>query len=335
MEGDTGLYFQLLVGLLALAIALGAWIWNRKRKREGRELHVDTTVLTLAVTVVGAIVILVARSPLVRQNPLLVGLAALIAVALGVAGVNLSVTMRLRAELASTAAAVHAQMAGLGNIQFFQTKEETFRKLADLTHSVRDKLFATRFSPGDISTERDYYATIRSAAMSPEIHSYRVHCLAHFSKVAIEGTCRLISDLMGAKKFTLGIAFFNNSFEVIVTDDSACMFCFHDLNMTIKNGFLIQSDRSSSAAVVNNMSQTFRQMLARCHIVVDFEKFVTNEREAELLQAYLRQVHRLYCQGQLPRPVHEDEMEAFLTREVFAPGRSWRQDLDEFIVPGR
>ena len=208
------------------------------------------------------------------------------------------------------------QMAGLGNLQFLPTKEEAMRALTEETAKTKEKLTATRFSPADISIEDDYWHELRKAAFDPTIFSTRIHSLAHRDRSAIDGLCRLVSELRGAPRFRLAVAMFNNAFELILSDERECIFCFHDQGMTVRNGFRIEGNQPSSAKIVANFGSTLRRMVEDCHIVVDFERFVRTEEDVERLQAYLRHLHEEYREGRIPRPVHHSEMDDFISASV-------------------
>ncbi len=308
---------DLIVGSVVLAVVCVVWVVNHRRQDQQRQIHVQTEMLVIVVSIVAVAVLMVARSGIVAANPLLfaVGVLCLLAATAGLLDTYL--TWKIRADLKLISQSLGAQMAGLGNLQFFPTKEETFKQLTSMTLRAHEKLMATRFSAGDISTETQYWDAIRQRALDPKILSIRIHCLGHTTSTAIDGICKVISEFKGAQQFRLGVTFSNNDFEVIVADDQECIFCFHDLQMTIKNGFSVDSRTVSSAHVVENMGATYRNMLARCYIVVDFGKFVRTDEDVRKLQQHLIQVHREYCQGRLPKPVHASDMEEFLRTQVF------------------
>lgn len=113
------------------------------------------------------------------------------------------------------------------------------------------------------------------------------------------------------------MTFQNNNFDMIIVDDQDCLFCFHDFQMTIKNGFRVDKSSPSSSHVVENMGATYRRMLDSCYVQIDFGKFVKTEEDVRKLQHHLTEMHRRYCEGRLPKVMHTSEMEGFLRSRVF------------------
>jgi hypothetical protein len=225
----------------------------------------------------------------------------------------------LRSALVTCAdvkAALKAEIVPLANARFFSTKEETFRRLIAMTTRAQQVLLATRFSPGDITLDQDYWMAVKQRAMDPTLSSIRVHSLAHHTSRPLGTVFKLIDEFRGAQQFTLGIALFSNAFEMIIVDDDESMLCFHDFEMTIRNGVHFDSSAPSSQGIVQNCGDTFRRMLERCSLVVAFDEFVRTEQDVERLKAFLKRMHQDYCRGTLPaRPA---DMEDFLRNKVFA-----------------
>lgn len=314
--------FEIIVSAAALLIIISIWFINRNRKAHKPKVQLETGLLILILTVTIAIVAMLIRSPIVRDNPLLFAIAILsfFTAASGISDMYL--TYKFKKDLEVVVNKFGSQVAGLGNMIFFPTKEETFKNLTAETYRATEKLMATRFSPADISTESEYWGAIKERAFDPTILYIRIHSLAHTSSTSIDGVCKLIAELRGARQFRLGIAFFNNEFELIVADDHECVFCFHDLEMTIKNGFRVDKNLPSSVGVVDNFGASFRRMLEKCYIVIDFEKFVRTEDDVKMLQDHLRKMHKEYCQGMIPKPISRVDMENYLKSDVFTHSKA-------------
>lgn len=214
-------------------------------------------------------------------------------------------------------AALNSQVAALANGRFYPTKDETFRRLAAMTMRSQQVLMATRFSPGDITLDAEYWKAVREKAFDHRVLSIRVHSLAHLTVKPVDVLCKVIEQFRGADQFTLGVAFFNNDFEMIVSDDEDCIFCFHDFEMTIRNGVHFDSSLATSRAIVANFGETFRRMLDRCYLVVEFERFVRTEEDVRKLQAFVRHVHREYCKGVRTVLERPRDMDGFLRDNVF------------------
>ncbi len=270
------------------------------------------------VTLLGIGVVVAWNSGVIHSDPLLFLTAVVTVLGATISALVLRTLGRLRRQVSSVEGRVGAQMAGLGNLQFYATKDETFGALKAETLTAKEKLIATRFSPADISIESEYWSVVRQRAMDPSLLSIRVHSLAHHSSTALEGICRLIADLRGATQFRLAIALYNNSFELILADDRECVFCFHDLEMTIKNGFSVDTNMPAGAQIVSNFGSTVRRMIDDCYLVVDFGRWVKTTDDVERLQGHLRQVHSRYRQGQIPHRVEPNKTEDFLT-ELLGP----------------
>jgi hypothetical protein len=202
-------------------------------------------------------------------------------------------------------------------IQYVGTKKMSFERLAQITSETTDRIIATRFSPGDISVESGYWKVIKEKAMDEKITSIRIHSLAHHDDMALNGAKKLIDELKGAKNFILGIAFFNNCFEIIISDDKKVFLCFHD-NMhdnhrAIKNGFLLEELRITTAIV-----KTCEQMLNNCHIQIDFGRYVQNEKSAEQLKKYVDKMYSQYSKTRIVLPIiHHDHLDNHLRENVF------------------
>lgn len=310
-------YFEVGIAL-AVGLAIGlVWLINRRRPSSS-QISVPTEVVAAAITALGVSIVLAWNSGVMRSDPLLfvTAVAAVIGAAIG--AVVLRTLARLRRQVSSVEGRVGAQMAGLGNLQFYATKDETFAALKTETLSAKEKLIATRFSPADISIESEYWSVIRQRAMDSSLLSIRIHSLAHHSSSALEGVCRLIADLRGASQFRLAIALFNNSFELILADDRECVFCFHDLEMTIKNGFSVDTNMPAGSQIVSNFGSTVRRMIDDCYLVVDFGRWVRTTDDVEKLQEHLRGVHSQYRKGQFPHRIEPSRTEDFLT-ELLGP----------------
>ncbi len=308
--------FELVIGALVGLAILALWLFNRSRD-ESHRLPISHELLTVLVSAAAIAAVLTYRSRVITREPLLFIATAGTVVTFIAVVTNLIMTRRMRQEMHDVSGEFGRQMTGLGNLQFYPTKDETMEALAHETHGAKEKLIATRFSPADISVETDYWATIKQRAFDPSILYIRIHCLAHMEKSAITGVCRLIEELRGAQRFQLAIAMFNNSFEIIIADERECIFCFNDLSMTIRNGFRLDSVQPNSARVVANFDSTLRSMLEDCHIIVDFGEFVQTAADVRALQSYLKRIHEDYRGGRLPRPIHTSEMEEYLRTNVF------------------
>ena len=311
--------FQIGVGLSILVIVTVIWLVNRKRAIDSKQaIKVDTGFLATFVTIVGVTLVAIWHSDFFAGQLLLTLIFIVLLGNTALVVWNLRNDIYSARQVETLVKRFREDVAGLGNIHFFPTKEETYRHLRQLTLNAREKLMATRFSLGDISHEKEYFQAVRDLAFNPEVLSIRVHSLAHRSKSAIEGVCRIIEDFAGARNFRLGIAFFNNSFEIVLADDATCVFCFHDLGMTVKNGFKVDSSQPCNRDVVANMGLTFRKMVEACYIVVDFSRYVRSPSDAERLCDHLRCMHNDFCEGRLPTPVPVHEMEGYLASRVFA-----------------
>lgn len=309
--------FEIVVSVAVLLIVLGIWIFNRVSGKDKAAIRVDSGLLVVIVTIALASIFGAIRSDLIRDNPLLFAVAIISLVTAVGSYWDTYITYKFRKDLEDVTTRLRAQVAGLGNIEFFPTKEETFKNLTSLSIQAREKLMATRFSPADISIESEYWNAIKQCAFDPKVLYVRIHSLAHPTTTTVEGLCKLIAELRGSRQFRLGITFFNNEFEMIIADDKECVFCFHDLEMTIKNGFKVNTNLPSNAAVVANFGETFRHILDKCYLVIDFEKFVQTDADVRALQEFIREAHKNYCDGKLPESIHSTQMEAFLRSTVF------------------
>lgn len=311
----TFLSFEIIVAVTTGLVLATLWLINRRREQSQR-LSVVPEMVTAAVVAIATAAVLVYRSEAVREQPVLFvsGLVAVIVLICVVA--NVVATTRLRREFHEVTKSFSQQVAGLGNLQFFPTKDLTIQALTAQTLSAKEKLIATRFSPTDIAIESEYWDAIRKRAFDPSILYIRIHCLAHMDSQAVDGICRLIEELRGAQRFQLAIAMFNNSFEIIIADERECVFCFNDLSMTIRNGFKLDSGQPNTGRVVANFDSTLRRMLDDCHVIIDFEKFVQSVADVRALQQYVRRLHAGYQDGHIPKPVHASEMESYLRRQL-------------------
>ncbi len=300
-----------------LLLVIGLWVINKKLPSGSKRLTVDIGLLLVVGTIAAALVVVIIQSKAVRDNPLLTGVAALSLITAVASFTDSFVTIKFRKDLELIAARLRAQVAGLGNLMFYSTKDEAFKNLSAMTLQAKEKIMATRFSPADISTESEYWFAIKQRAMDQSVLSVRIHSLAHRSSSCIDGVCKVIREFRGAKQFRLGIAFFNNAFEMIIADDRECVVCFHDLEMTIRNGFRVDTNLPSSAGVVTNFGDTYRRMLENCYLLIDFERFVNSDEDVRNLEAFLRARHKEYCEGRLPKAVHLGEMEEYLKDNVF------------------
>lgn len=317
---ETGVVFGYFeVGIaLAVGIAIGlVWLINRRRP-DGKQINVPPEVVAALLTGLGVSIVLAWNSGVIRSDPLLFLTAVVVVIGAVIGALTLRSLGRLRRQVSTVESRVGAQMAGLGNLQFYATKDETFAALRTETLTASEKLIATRFSPADISIESEYWSVVRQRAMDPSLLSIRVHSLAHHSSSALEGVCRLVADLRGATQFRLAVALYNNSFELILADDRECVFCFHDLEMTIRNGFSVDTNMPAGAQIVSNFGSTVRRMIDDCYLVVDFGRWVKTTDDVERLQAHLREVHTQYRKGQLPHRIEPAKTEDFLT-ELLGP----------------
>lgn len=309
--------FGIIVGVGVALIMLAIWIFNRRQPESSRKVNMPTEVLVAVVTIFGLIIILIIRSRIFANDPLLLLISVILLITAIASFVDAYFTFQVRKDIRVVSARFGAQMAGLGNLQFYPTKDETFKELTRQTYQASEKLIATRFSPADISIEDEYWNAIRQKAFDQKVLYVRIHSLAHTSSSSIDGVCKLISELRGARNFRLAIAFFSNSFEIIISDEKECVFCFHDLQMTIRNGFKVDSMTQSGARIVSNFDSTLRRMLETCYLTIDFDRYVKTTEDVERLQQHLRQVHKEYLQGKLPRSIHLADMEDFLASQVF------------------
>ncbi|MHB8165648.1 MAG: hypothetical protein ACYDDT_02570 [Sulfuricella sp.] len=316
MDGLPISPFEIVIFLLVLGTVAITFLINRTRRGTNREIKLDIEVILIVCTIFSVAVVALWRTGILQKEPLS-------AVILFILLINTSIlTLDFRSDRNSLTMMLHladrfkAEVAGLGNISFFSTKDETFSQLVSLTNNTKEKLMASRFSTGDISTESEYWNAIKKRAYDPHTTSLRIHCLAHASTTAVNGVCKLVNEFAGATNFWLGIAFFNNSFEVIISDDKDCVFCFHDLEMTIKNGFHVDGTKPSNRDIVANMGDTFRRMLEECYIVIDFARFVRTPEEAQRICDHLRSVHDDFVNGIIPTPVAHHKKEEFMTNLV-------------------
>jgi hypothetical protein len=226
-------------------------------------------------------------------------------------------------QLAST---INSQITPLTNARFYRTKDETFTKLAGMTARSQQVLMATRFSPGDITLDAEYWSAVTEKAFDPDVLSIRIHSLAHRSSRPVEVLCKVVDQFKNAQQFTLGIALFNNAFEMIISDDEECIFCFHDFDMTIRNGIHFDSNLPSSRAIVSNFGETFRRMLDRCYLVIDFDRWVCSEEDVQDLQVFIRRTHEEYGDGTLLERPHR--VEDFLRDQVFVHRATGQHDVD-------
>jgi hypothetical protein len=307
--------FELVVGGVVAIILVILWFVNRKRE-ESRRIPVFAELISASAILIAIAAVVSYHWEKTTRQPLL--LAAAVAVALISISIviNLTMTIRVRQELHEVSQKFTQQVAGLGNLQVYATKDATIEALTKQALNAKEKLIATRFSPTGISLETEYWAAIKLRAFDPSLLYIRIHCLAHTDSSAIDGVCRLIEEFRGAKRFQLGIAMFNNSFEIIAADERECIFCFNDLSMTIRNGFRLESSQPDSARVVANFDNTLRRILEECHVIIDFEKHVQSATDVSALQRYLRRLQSEYIAGQLPKPIHSSQMESYLAAEL-------------------
>lgn len=160
--------------------------------------------LAISLTLIWFTVTAIGRSGVITRSPLLffVAAASLLGALLGILMSYLA--WKVRSDVARLSTQMGSQVAGLGNLRYFATKEDTFKELTVMTLQAREKLLATRFSPGDISTEAEYWDAIKQVALDPKTLNIRIHCLAHTSSIALEGLCKLIAEFRGARQFVLG-----------------------------------------------------------------------------------------------------------------------------------
>jgi len=149
--------FEVLVGIGVAALIIGIWIFNKRQPNEGRKVNIPTEVLAVIVTVVGIIAVLIVRSGVFTSDPLLLLIVVILLITAIASFVDAYVTFQVRKDIKTVAARFGAQMAGLGNLQFYPTKDETFRELTRQTYQATEKLIATRFPPADISVEDEYW----------------------------------------------------------------------------------------------------------------------------------------------------------------------------------
>jgi hypothetical protein len=303
---------EIIVGILVIIAVTVIWVINKKRPPDKKKINVDAGLLALVLTIAAALVLMLVKSDFFKNSPILIFITVLCLIT-GVTGItDTFATLKSRKDLGMVLAKLQDQVSGMGNLIFYPTKEETFKMLCTMTRQAKEKVMSTRFSSGDISTESDYWCEVKHKAISPSVMCTRVHCLAHKSSKCIDGVCRIVNDFCGAKQFLLGITFQNNEFEMIITDDRECMICFHDLEMTIRNGFKVDASLPNSAGMVSNFGDTYRRILNSCYVVIDFEKFVRNTDDIRSVQNFLRAKHKEYCDGKLPKPVHPDELEKLI-----------------------
>ena len=307
--------FELSAGAVAGLILVSLWLINRRRE-QSRKIPILPELISAAAIAIAIAVILSYRWETSIKQPLpFIATIAVVLIALGTV-TNLVVTSRLRRGLYEVSRKFTQEVAGLSNLQVYSTKDATIGALTQETLGAKEKLIATRFSPTDISLESEYWAAIKQRAFDPSLLYIRIHSLAHTDSRAVDGVCRLVEELRGAQRFQLGIAMFNNSFEIIVADEQECVFCFNDLSMTIRNGFRLDSSQPNSGRVVANFDNTLRRILEDCHVIIDFEKFVQSSTDVSALQSYLRRLHNEYREGRLPKPVHASQMENYLQTEL-------------------
>lgn len=312
-----GIVVDLVVGgIVAFTIVV---VWGINRRRGGGQ-RID---LPTEIVVFGSLLLVAAAIGLYRLGAMADDPAAFVAAVAAIAAIllialNMFVSLRVRRDLNVVAQRFGEQMAGLGNLQFLPTKEDAMHALTEETARTQEKLIATRFSPADITIEDEYWHAIRKTAFDPSILYTRIHSLAHRDHSSIDGLCRLVQELKGAPRFRLGVAMFNNSFELILVDERECIFCFHDHGMTVRNGFRIEGTQPSSAKIVANFAATLGRMVEDCHIVIDFDRYVRTEGDVQQLQSYLRRLHDEYRNGHIPRPIHHSEMDDFIAETVMA-----------------
>lgn len=317
MGGEVPIIDLIVASVVALAIAT-IWVLNRRREPD-RRIDLPTEVVVFGSLLLVVTVVALYRLGASADDPAAFVAAVGAVAAVVLIAVNMFVSARIRRDIIRVSDRFGERMSGLGNLQFFPSKDDTMKALTDETNSCREKLIATRFSPGDIMIEDDYWKSIRSVAFNPSILYIRIHSLAHRSTSCVEGLCRLVAEMRGSSRFQLGVAMYNNSFELILSDERECIFCFHDLTMTVRNGFKIDGSQPSSGRIVSNFDATLRRMIDDCHIVIDFDRFVKTDEDVRRIQHYLRSLHEGYRQGRFPPAVHASDMEDFVANVVLAP----------------
>jgi hypothetical protein len=212
--------------------------------------------------------------------------------------------------------AVERNLIPLANVRFYNSQDETFRRLADMTWRADRVVKATRFSPGDITQAGDYWQEIKGKACDPNVRSIRIHSLAHPTKRPVHNLSKLVEQLKEAKSFQLGIAFFENEFEIIIADDQECIVCFHQPGEIIGNGLHFDSTLPKGEGIVDKFVQTFGDMRERCHVLVDFDEWVSTPDDISKLQAFINRAHDQYLDGTEPEKYGVDP--EFLRNEVFS-----------------
>jgi hypothetical protein len=213
-------------------------------------------------------------------------------------------------------AVISEQVAPLGNVRFYPSEGETFRRLAGMTWRAQRVVKATRLSPGDITMATEgYWEEVKRKACDPSVFSIRIHSLAHPAKKPVRNVCRLIEELRDAQNFQLGIAFFENEFEIIMSDNKECIVCFHQLGQIIGNGLHFDSTLPKGKEIVDNFGETFTGMQTRCHVLIDFDEWVNTKDDIKKLQAFVHRAHEQYLAGTEPKPYGDDP--EFLKDKVF------------------
>lgn len=304
--------YEIIVSVAVVVVVVILWFINKKLAPKNKKVTFDIGFLVILVSILTALIIFALRSDYIKQNPLLTAVAALCLITSVSSLMDSFYTNKFRKDLNVISERLRTQVAGLGNMTFFSTKKEAFENLTIMTRQAKDKVLATRFSSADISVESEYWDEIRLRAMDQKIMSIRVHCIAHKSSSCIDGLCKIIQEFCGAKQFQLGITFCNNDFEMIIVDDKECVVCFHDLDMTIKNGFKVDDSLPSSASIVANFNDTYRNIINNCYLIIDFGKFVHNQNDVTILKNLLIELHKNYCDGYLPTQRHKDDLENYL-----------------------
>lgn len=212
--------------------------------------------------------------------------------------------------------AVERNLIPLANVRFYDSQDETFRRLAAMTWRAKGVVRATRFSPGDITgATGDYWKEIKEKACDPNVRSIRIHSLAHPTKGPVENLSKLVEELKDAQNFQLGIAFFENEFEIIIADDQECIVCFHQPGEIIGNGLHFDSTLPKGKGIVDKFVHTFGDMRGRCHVLVDFDKWVSTPDDIKKLQAFINRAHDQCLAG--TEPEHYGDDPKFLRDEVF------------------
>jgi hypothetical protein len=212
--------------------------------------------------------------------------------------------------------AVERNLIPLANVRFYDSQDETFRRLAAMTWRAKSVVKATRFSPGDITQSTgDYWQEIKEKACDPNVRSIRIHSLAHPGKGPVENLSKLVEQLKDAQNFQLGIAFFENEFELIIADDQECIVCFHQPWEIIGNGLHFDSTLPKGKDIVERFVRTFDDMRGRCHVLVDFDKWVSTPDDIKKLQAFINRAHDQCLNG--TEPEHYGDDPKFLRDEVF------------------